>query len=365
MPDLDLRPERLGIVEQAAFQITDLKAALGQQKGPGRTALGSVAIKHIALGLIKPGAFQPQRIQRDIDAAGNGGILIFIGETHVQPLPALLYQSQRLFISQRLQGRLFDQFHEIILGQPHHHAIALHGDRGVALRIGDQRLLAEAVADPEFGNLDIIAPGGGFSGHGAATLGDNIVIIAGIALPDDDRAGLIFNRLQPGKQLLNIGHRHPREKPGLQHMRHPVRVIAHRVDRIDPHIIGPDRRRARARLIGQHQQLIQAVALDDQNLGLGPGLGGKLPGLNPGQGISGPVAAALDNIAALIVGQQFDLALQQEIGIIIFIALLEQKAGFVHIHNPGLIQQARLQVGRQFVYRHQILDLLRQAGFFF
>ena len=125
--------DRRGIIEQTAFQISDLKAALGQQKGPGRTALRGVAIKHIALRLIKLRAFQPERLQRDIDAAGNGAIPVFIGETHVQPLPALPNQSQRLFISQRLQGRRLDQFHEVILAQPHHHASALHGDRRVAL----------------------------------------------------------------------------------------------------------------------------------------------------------------------------------------------------------------------------------------
>ena len=127
------RLDRLGIVKQAAFQIRDLKAALGQQKGPGRTALRGVAIEHIALRLNKLRAFQPERIQRDIDAAGNGAIPVFIGETHVQPLPALPNQGHRLFIGQRLQGRRLDQFHEVSLAQPHHHASALHGDRRVAL----------------------------------------------------------------------------------------------------------------------------------------------------------------------------------------------------------------------------------------
>ena len=147
-------------------------------------------------------------------------------------------------------------------------------------------------------------------------------------------------------------------------MRHPVGVRG-RVDRIDPHIIGFGGRRAEAGLIGQHQQLIQAVALNNQNPGLGPGLRGELPGLNPGQGIAGAVAATLNNIAAPIVGQQLNPACQQKIGIVVLVALLEQKAGFVHLQDLGLIQQARLQVGRQFVYRDQILDLLQQAGFFF
>ena len=147
-------------------------------------------------------------------------------------------------------------------------------------------------------------------------------------------------------------------------MRHPVGVRG-RIDRIDPHIIGHGGRRAEARLIGQHQQLIQAVALNNQNPGPGPGLRGELPGLNAGQGIAGAFAAALDKIAALLAGQQFDLAFQQEIGIVVPVALLEQKAGFVHLQDLGLIQQARLQVGRQLVYRDQILDLLQQAGFFF
>ena len=138
-----------------------------------------------------------------------------------------------------------------------------------------------------------------------------------------------------------------------------------RVDRIDPHIIGCGGRRTEAGLIGQLQQLIQAVTLDNQNPGFGLGLRGELPGLNAGQGIAGAVAAALDKIAALLVGQQFDLAFQQEIGIVVLVALLEQKAGFLHLHDPGLIQQARLQVRWQFVYRNQILDLLQQAVFLF
>ena len=129
----DFRPKRLGIIEQTARQISDLKAALGQQKGPGRTALRSVTIEHIAAGLIELRAFQPERIQRDIDAISNGRILVFIGETHVQPLPALPNQGHRFFIGQRLQGRRLDQFHKVILGQPHYNASALHGDRRVAL----------------------------------------------------------------------------------------------------------------------------------------------------------------------------------------------------------------------------------------
>ena len=53
-----------------------------------------------------------------------------------------------------MQQRLVHELAEILLVEPHQHAVGEHGDGGVALGFGDQRFFAERVAHAELGELD-------------------------------------------------------------------------------------------------------------------------------------------------------------------------------------------------------------------
>ena len=92
------------------------------------------------------------------------------------------------------QQRLVHEVAEVLLVEPHQHAVGEHGHRGIALGLGDQRLLAEGVTDAELGELDAFLVERRLARHQAAALHDGVEVVAFVTLLDDDFAGAVLLR---------------------------------------------------------------------------------------------------------------------------------------------------------------------------
>ncbi len=94
----------------------------------------------------------------------------------------------RLVVIHPLQQGLVQQCLKIIFAESHQRAFGGHGHGGIALRLRDQGLLAEAVARPQFGELDAFLVQRRLARHDAFAGHHDVEVIAFGALLDDDVA---------------------------------------------------------------------------------------------------------------------------------------------------------------------------------
>ena len=167
-------------------------------------------------------------------------------------------------------------------------------------------------------------------------------------LPDDDIACLEFHRFQQRKETLNAGHGHPGKQLRLQHPGHPVDIVF-LSDIADLDLAGGNFLLHIVLwffLVLHDQQFVQGVPDDLQYHRVGVGSGGELPGLQLGHGIPGPVGTGDDQVVLRFVGDEGNLALQQIIGILIPVSLLEDEFAFFYLDQTSLNDEFILSLSR-------------------
>src|SRR5450759_3919030 len=185
-----------------AFEQIDVVAALRQQEGGGGTAPAALAIDDIFLVYVQGAESVADFGQRNIDRSGQLVVLIFGHVAHVYPLGAAQQLLLGLLHVDPAQQRFAQQRVEILLAQAQQSAVRLHGDGGVALGLGHQRLFAEGIAalerrqrhvDPAYHALHL-APAGL----------DQVVVVALRSLADDYLAFFRLDALEAPQQLVDV-----------------------------------------------------------------------------------------------------------------------------------------------------------------
>ncbi len=190
---------------QPPFDYGDIKAPVDEQVG-GRVAdapipaIGDVVpLRRQAGGLVAQGG------KRQIDAALQMAGLVLHRRTHVQPDSAVAHPRFSLVKAQGAGQGTLHEIDEMRLAEPQQHPVGQHRHIAVARLVRQQRLLAEAVAGTQLGQLDRTAAVARVPGHRTATLMDQIEIVALIALADDQIPGLGGDLLHRHHHPLDVG----------------------------------------------------------------------------------------------------------------------------------------------------------------
>ena len=104
----------------------------------------------------KAESFRRMKYSGMLSAAFDGQILVLARQAHIQPTAALRNDLARLIVAHPLQQGLVQQLWKSFLPSRIENAVGQHGDCGIALGFGDQRLFAECIADAELGELDAV-----------------------------------------------------------------------------------------------------------------------------------------------------------------------------------------------------------------
>lgn len=92
---------------------------------------------------------------------------------------AVFVQGVQFVAADTSYHRLLQDVAEILFAQAHQDAVTGHGDRGIARRVGDQRILAEETAGGEGGQC--VLPSALAAGHHRLALLDDVEGIAAVA----------------------------------------------------------------------------------------------------------------------------------------------------------------------------------------
>ncbi len=156
-----------------------LEAAFRENVGTCRAATAGIATNDVMAVGIQRFHFQAQRMQGNVDRAVGPIVLELRRQTHVDPLPVFRGDDALgALVVDPLEQRFVQQLAEIVLRQPHQHAVGDHGHGGVALHIGDQRFLAEGIAHLELGEPHAILVERRLARDLANTFDDDVEIIA-------------------------------------------------------------------------------------------------------------------------------------------------------------------------------------------
>ena len=338
--------------DQAACQVTNIESILCEQKRTGRAAGAGITvgdIQAIGVEIFQLGA---QLIERYIDAGFDAVFGMLIGKTQVQPAGAFRNQRFCRIVVNRVEIRLLDELDEIVLGKAHELAIGDHGHGGVALGVRDQGFLTEAVAIFQLRELDGLAAGGCFARHLATPALNDVVVVARLSLLHHHTTGLELDRFHDRENALYIGRRNPREQFRLQHAGHPIAtaVLVHfdfadfEASRRGPGVI-------------HGEKAIHHLPGDAHHQQFAFGLGAHLTWLKLGERRLGIGAASLDSLQELAVGLQFQLTVEEVIGVGIHVSLLENPLLFLEFEDLGLLDDLVLVLGCEAADGHQRLDL--------
>src|ERR1700685_4846763 len=124
---------------------------------------------------------------------------------HSEPLPAALDYLPRLRVGNPSDQWLIHQLAKILLVETHQNAVGNHRERRVALRVRDQRLLAEGVADAELGQLEAAAIERGLARNQAFAADDRVEVVALGALLNDGLPGAAVHALHAHEDRLDVG----------------------------------------------------------------------------------------------------------------------------------------------------------------
>ena len=336
--------DRGGYRLQATLQDIDIQSALAQHEGAGRTAAAGITAEDEATVLLQAGGGIAQTRQRDVARARNGAVLEFTWQAHIQPDRAIFGEAGGLFIANLVHQGGLQQFLEVLLGQAHQGAIGQHGDGGVALVVGYQRVLAKAGAIAQFGQFYFLALRRGLAGHHATAIGNDVEIVALIPLADDHLAGANGQGLHFHQQLLDIGRRQLHEGRRLEHPGHPVVFVA-AVDFID----------FVARGFVPGQQDVEQAGVDVGHSGIGLGARRNLARLLVADGVAG-VVVATDHAPEqlIIVANDADFAIQYIDGLVVAIPPLEDEAPGADLLDDRLCGDLVHMHGRQRIEGDQV-----------
>src|SRR6202021_4123755 len=133
------------------------------------------------------------------------------------------------FLVDSLYQRLIEQRLKVIFARTRQGTVGGHGYGGVALGLGNQGLLAEAVARAQFRELDAFLVQRRLARHDAFAGDDHVEEVALGALFDDDIAGAVVDALHAHEDGLDVRRRDAVKRLGLQQRRHPIARDIHAV----------------------------------------------------------------------------------------------------------------------------------------
>ncbi len=184
---------------------------------------------------------------------------------------------------------------------------------------------------------------------------NDVIEIAGFALPHDEVAGLEFYRLETGEDALDIGRRHPREQRGLQHARHPV-IALFGIDFADADVL-------RVAAAFKCDQLVEQVAFQAQDADLRrQGTGCQLAGLQLSKTVHGVWCPAVHRLHELLASVKLHLAFEQVERVTVPVTFPEHVLTAPEVQHLGAREQLLPALHRQLVQRHEHVD---HAGKFF
>jgi hypothetical protein len=334
-------------VDQAAREIAGVESPLREQEGTGGAAPAAVAVDDITLLGIELAHLAPQHVERHVRAAFDAGRLVLVLEAHVQPHRAFFGEPGRLVEGNGAERRLPDQLVEIFFRQAHELAVGQHGDRGVARGIRDECLFAEAVALAELGELGYRAIVRGLARHETTPGLNDVVVVAGGPLLDDDLAGLGVECLHVREDALDIGGGQPAEQIGAEHARHPI-AAAFLLQIVHLHLT----RFVVEAIVGE--QSIEHRAIDLEYLQRAFRPGGKLPRLQLRERVAGVRGVGGDLFDQLAVRDELEGAVEDEEGEVVLVTLLEDVTALAVLHDLTAAQHLFLVLLRQAIDGNQL-----------
>ena len=114
------------------------------------------------------------------------------------------------------------QVEEILLAQPQYLAVLQHRYRGIPRAVRQQGFLAEGIARAQCRKLAGTLAITGVAAHDCPPLGQHVVVVARVTLPDQVVATGDLDLLDTHHHALDIGRRHLLQNAGLQQHAHPV-----------------------------------------------------------------------------------------------------------------------------------------------
>src|SRR5215510_1184018 len=309
MPGCVLGPP-VGAAAQSAIEDICPESALREQECGRGASPATLAVQDIFAASVEHFDRVADFRQRDVDRTRQLVVLVLGRVARVDPLAARRDLRARVLHGHALEQRLLEQLVEVVLREPEQRALGQHRHGGVALRVRDQRLLAERVAALELGEVHRYAAD--VSLDAALPRLEDVVEIASVPFADDDLATLRAHALEALQHLVDVRRRELRERAGLEVVdaEHPRqdRPIAHRQGAV----LGRLRTRflAGGELIpGEHD--VEEVFVDADQLDIGDRLGGGERGLATDR-VPRLRSRADDDIRAAVAEDQGELALEEE-----------------------------------------------------